>query len=341
MTGKMPRRQAISKFSKSSQRRLARVLLNNAERFKLMLTLTYRPNRPDCRVSKRHINNLLTRFRKECGIDVGYVWVLEFQERGMPHFHIWFDEFNVAEAGGWQDINVRKQILLRFKDDPCNLERFRFLTYLWLRITGQLEDQKAVRASTDLKVITSSTFVASYAVKYAWKAEQKVFRGNVNEATGEIVDFWTGRYWGTSRSVRNEKLYVSTNVKAVRVFEKWMGKQLGRKSFSGMWLLLDGDLRKRVRALCGDVERAGAAWEDEKGYRNIDPQRFDLLWHNEDGSRVRGVDEDWKRRHPKKKVAKADGLAVHSEMKEFCLPPDGVGRLLLIPERCLGGEGRK
>ena len=76
-------------------------------------------------------------------------------------------------------------------------------------------DPRTVKAATDLRVITSSKFVKGYAIKYAWKAEQKEFAGNVDEVTGEIIDMWVGRFWRNSRCVRNEKEFYSENIQDV------------------------------------------------------------------------------------------------------------------------------
>ena len=180
-------------------------------------------------------------------------------------------------------------------------------------ITGQLEDEKAVRASMDLKVTRSSNFVASYAIKYAWKAEQKEYGGNVNETTGEITDLWVGRYWGASRAVRNEKVYASTNVQAVRVVRRWMGKHLRRKSFSGIWLMLKPELRDRVMTLCDDLDRAEiSCFEHNRlegsGWRRNDPYRIDLRWRDEKVVGVRGVDDEWERRQSKRKAKRESNV---------------------------------
>jgi hypothetical protein len=311
MESRLSRRRSITRFSVGSQKRLARLLLNNLKRFKLFFTVTYRMNQRNCRVSKQHINNFLTRFRQAFGKESGYVWVLEFQKRGAVHFHIWFEEFDPLELAGARNIVVRKQIANRFKGDDTNFSRFQLLTSLWLRITGQLGDSKAVRASTDLKVIESTGFVITYAVKYAWKGEQKEYTGNIDEVTGEVLDLWVGRYWGASRSIRNEKLYASTNIQAVRIFRKWMKKQLGKKRFSGTWLLLNQGLQNRVMTLCDDLDRAEIPWEIQEhraraGWRRNDPYRYLAGWRDKHGKRVREVDENWARANARKELQETD-----------------------------------
>jgi len=249
-------RGEVKIFSNNSQRRLARLLLNNAEKFKYFFTLTYRKNHKDCKLSKNHINNFLTRFRKSNGSNVGYAWVLEFQKRGAVHFHIWLEDIKVEEFEDWQRISVRKQIQERFSDHVDDLNRFKYLTYLWLAITKQLNDPKAMKASTDLKSIYSNGFTFWYATKYLTKKDQKEHHGNFDENTGKIFDLWVGRFWGASRSVRNEKLYFSSNPQAIRIFRSWYKHYLNRKYHTGLRLMLKAEEIDRISILCDDLDRA-------------------------------------------------------------------------------------
>jgi len=151
--------------------------------------------------------------------------------------------------------------LERFQNESENLDRFKFLSYLWLRISGQLGDRKAVRAATDLKVIVSCKFIKGYAVKYSWKKEQKVYHGNIDLNTGEIFDFWTGRFWGCSQNVVNEKLYYSEDPKDVRIYRRWMKSAKNIKGFSGTWI----DWNEKVE---GTMKGIGARIDLEKTCRN-------------------------------------------------------------------------
>ncbi|KAB2922145.1 MAG: hypothetical protein F9K22_12400 [Bacteroidetes bacterium] len=255
MTSRTVKRGEVSTFSNNSQRRLARLLLNNAERFKYFFTLTYRKNHRDCKVSKKHINTFLTRFRKSNGSDVGYVWVLEFQKRGAVHFHIWFEEIKYDADGKWQLIHVRKQIQQRFKNDIEGLNKFKYLTYLWLSVTKQLDDEKAMKAATDLKSIYSNGFTLWYATKYLSKKEQKQYSGNVDEITGEIIDSWVGRYWGASRRIVNDTLYFSSNPVTIRIFRQWYEQYLKRKRHTGLRFMTKDNEADRISTLCDDLDR--------------------------------------------------------------------------------------
>lgn len=54
------------------------------------LTLTYAENMTDLDRAQRDLNIFLTRLRQRYG-KVGYLWVIEFQQRGAIHYHILLD----------------------------------------------------------------------------------------------------------------------------------------------------------------------------------------------------------------------------------------------------------
>jgi hypothetical protein len=81
-------RQPIAGFSAQSRRRL-KCTLRNIPRQVYLLTLTY-PNKfaSDGEAIKRHIASFV-RWIKSQGVRTG-IWILEFQARGAPHFHLVF-----------------------------------------------------------------------------------------------------------------------------------------------------------------------------------------------------------------------------------------------------------
>jgi hypothetical protein len=82
-------RRPITAYSKQSQARLKH-LLRNIEQQKYLLTLTYPALPPqDGKTIKKHLS-AFTRWLKMQGVTQG-IWILEFQERGAPHFHLLFD----------------------------------------------------------------------------------------------------------------------------------------------------------------------------------------------------------------------------------------------------------
>ena len=87
--------------------------------------------------------------------------------------HLLLEGVNVEGFGEWQLVEVRKQMQECFRESVEDLCRFKYLTYVWLSITEQLGEIKAMKASTDLKSIYSHGFTFWYATKYLAKKEQK------------------------------------------------------------------------------------------------------------------------------------------------------------------------
>jgi hypothetical protein len=103
-------RNKISLFSKASRRRLLFVSRNSGHYIKSQLCLTYHCSMPvDGKEMKRQLNTFLTRCRQKY-TDIKYLWVLEFQQRGVPHFHFFSsispdnDDFREWAAVAWNKI---------------------------------------------------------------------------------------------------------------------------------------------------------------------------------------------------------------------------------------------
>lgn len=74
----------------------------------LFVTLTYPDNYPDSRESKRHLQNFLKRLKRRWP-DFGYLWKLELQQRGAPHYHIFMwgvptENAYLTMAEAWYEI---------------------------------------------------------------------------------------------------------------------------------------------------------------------------------------------------------------------------------------------
>lgn len=109
--GDRPGRGAISCFSKKSQARLEHLLRNEHFRAQSSFCLTYHNNWPvDGRICKRQLDNFHHCCRRKlAGIFWGSCWVIEFQYRGAPHFHLFFTfpvdrEFGLWMAKTWNRI---------------------------------------------------------------------------------------------------------------------------------------------------------------------------------------------------------------------------------------------
>jgi len=155
------KRSNIIKFSFSSQRRLKDKLLNCMWMMKAECTLTY-PNEysSDGLVIKNHLKQF-TQWLTRLGYK--WLWVLEFQERGAPHFHFAIDG------------DLDKQVLA---------ER-------WYKIVNS-GDEKHLRAGTSINRIRRQYGYGRYLSKYYGKLKSK-------EVPVEYQN--VGRFWGASNRI--------------------------------------------------------------------------------------------------------------------------------------------
>lgn len=168
VVGKPPssggKRKGIVELTRESLARMVFLLQNTDTRFLSMVTLTYPGNwESDGKRVKGQLNRFLSWARAR-GFGL-YVWFLEFQKRGAPHFHILF-ESDVTQH--------RREISKR-----------------WYDAVGS-GDPKHLAAGTNAELLRSEDGAARYAAKYAAKIEQK-------RVPLEYVN--VGRFWGASRGV--------------------------------------------------------------------------------------------------------------------------------------------
>lgn len=164
-------RGEIYELSRESLRRLCFVAHNTAVTFDTMTTLTY-PGQweSDGRQVKEHLYKWLKWAQRTCKTD-SYLWALEFQGRGAPHFHIF-------TYGG---------LLLKSKQ-ACSLQ--------WFNIV-QSGDEKHLKAGTRVEHLRCPDAAGRYAAKYASKPHQKAVPVNYRNV---------GRFWGHSHNVKPEPL---------------------------------------------------------------------------------------------------------------------------------------
>ena len=166
-------RSEIMEFSRKSRLRLAFVASNTPVRFRTMITLTYPKEYPcDGTHVKAHLREFIHWLRKDThGCD--YLWFLEFQARGAPHFHILID---------WP-LPSRMEVRRGF--------RFR-CSSVWYAVVGS-RDEKHLAAGTRVERLRKPDGAARYAIKYAWKMKQKTVPPNYRNV---------GRFWGHSARVK-------------------------------------------------------------------------------------------------------------------------------------------
>lgn len=167
-------RGEVKQFSDRSRDRLSWIYSQGP--WVSMLTLTYHEEWPsDGRESKRQLQTVLQMLRDK---SIHYLWVLEWQSRGVPHYHIWMDR-RFPDVPAWQD-------------DGRN--SWRNIMRAWLKATGQINDEKACKfgfhqsSYVDWEVKVGN----NYAAKYADKQTQKGLPPGVERY---------GRWWGCSYGV--------------------------------------------------------------------------------------------------------------------------------------------
>lgn len=160
-----------------------------------MLTLTYPAEFPcDGKLVKKHLE-LIRKWLLYRGI--GAFWFLEFQKRGAPHFHLF--------TNGTVDIQD--------------------LSRAWFKIVGS-GDEKHLWAGTSVEMIRKPHAIATYAAKYAAKADQKLVPAGYESV---------GRFWGNFGGVKvvpvdqetGTPQQVAPLVRVIRKLENARRKSLG------------------------------------------------------------------------------------------------------------------
>ena len=82
-------RTAIWEFSRKSRSRLRHLCRNGGHVIQSQFCLTYHNQSPiNGKAVKHDLDRWLKAARRILGGDLAYLWALEFQNRGVPHFHV-------------------------------------------------------------------------------------------------------------------------------------------------------------------------------------------------------------------------------------------------------------
>jgi len=212
------RRGRIGKLTRSSLTRLEFIAANAAGRFATLLTLTYHGNQEagedealrNFRIAKRSkcdLNRFFSSLRGELG---AYLWVQEFQARGVVHYHVMCEGRPSCE-----------RVMLA-----------------WVRATGQLEDEAARKHSVKVDAIRGEHEVRSYLGRYLGKSRQKSLPEGVSSA---------GRWWGRSKGLKlqlvrelvtqgqAEGLPRAAACRVARSLRAWLSKRLGYRVRGGVF----------------------------------------------------------------------------------------------------------
>ena len=204
------KRSKIIKFSKKSSKRLRHVVRNSEDTWKVFITLTYPENFPcDGRQTKAHLNVFLQWLRRQ---GIKYIWVLEFQLRGAPHYHIIASDY-IPKAE---------------------------LSERWYKIVGS-KDERHLRTGTQIQSIKSKRHLYGYLSNYIKKLHQK-------SVPAEFLS--VGRFWGASRNLLTFTMYQVVNhyyklSRVIRLLRRWYKSHLRKFFIKWRWrgqgfVLLDG-----------------------------------------------------------------------------------------------------
>jgi hypothetical protein len=204
------KRSKIVKFSKRSAKNLKHQIRNSENTWKVFITLTYPENFPsNGKETKAHLNVFLQYLRRK---EIKYAWVLEFQSRGAPHYHIIASDF------------IHKEDLSK----------------IWYRIVGS-GDEKHLKAGTQIEAIKSKGHLYGYLSNYIKKLDQKTPPEGFENV---------GRFWGASRNLLTFKVYQKINhyyklARMIRLIRQWYKAHLRQFGIKWKWkgqgfIALDG-----------------------------------------------------------------------------------------------------
>lgn len=186
---KPPPRTPIWMFSRQSRRRMQWNIARRDHRQvhpagTAFATLTY-PGKwnADFRRWKKDLDNLRRAWDREYG-KTEFVWKVEPQRRGAPHFHlmIYLPESITRDMRKYKN----RRGYIRWRGENLTKAR-KWLSETWYRLVGS-QDVRHLKAGTQMQ-IASSNASSRYAAKYIGKSCQFV-----DPETGEII--LPGRFWG-------------------------------------------------------------------------------------------------------------------------------------------------
>lgn len=177
--GQVAQRKSVKQLTKKSLSRLAFLGRNYPYPLVSLMTLTYPASYPtDGRETKSHLDKMLKFLRRELE-DLHYLWFMEFQQRGAPHYHIALSHF---PTNGLRYIAAR-----RWSDIVADRVNYSSLS---TRKTMNMWEQTFLRhlEPDHWEPIREKEGLARYITKYASKPEQKVVPEDYSNC---------GRFWGS------------------------------------------------------------------------------------------------------------------------------------------------
>lgn len=190
----------IKAFSKKARLRLMKKLFRFDFKSKndlYFVTLTYPGRYPEERETyKNDLDVFRKRLKRKFG-EISYIWRLEAQKRGAPHYHF----------------------ILYFEDDKPSLEKLKkWVSQNWYQVVQRLweeKDEKHLRAGTNCKKVNNFRHAIAYVSKYMAKVEQD-----------KLID--QGRYWGASRNWEDKLAKSSLEGEKLIVFRRLIRKYVNK-----------------------------------------------------------------------------------------------------------------
>lgn len=184
-------RGTVDSFSAKSKRRLLHLAANSDMELTSTFILTYHLTEPTGLEVKRHLKNFLKCLSRRFP-DSTYLWILEFQNRGAPHYHVYTSIPSPTD----QDKN--------------------WVAKSWNRITKESEKHRWQHAKSD-NWRSWKMGTGKYLTKYLDKQSQK----NVPEG----YDF-PGRFWGHSRNLKTSSQIITAATLAKITPYPWSEKAI-------------------------------------------------------------------------------------------------------------------
>jgi hypothetical protein len=265
------RKRKIQGWSRASARRLAFIAANVDLFFGSHVTLTYRARQAEWETvgdrnrrfvvrCKADLHRFLRALRGELG---EYLWVREFQARGVVHFHVLAElaipEVRAAEA--------------------------------WARATGQLADDDVLAHGVKVDPIKNQGGARRYLGQYIGKGQQKALPSGVDGA---------GRWWGRSRGLplalledivwldRSEGVKRSAQLRIVRVLRRYIGRRFRRRYRGGAFLDFGGKLTSKLVGMVTAL-RAHYGWALGQQER-LEEQGWELIQERKEHGQGQGGD---------------------------------------------------
>ncbi|GEM_PF-6172499 len=217
----------IYEFSKVSASALCYLVKNMMVEPRSMITLTYPANYPaNGELVKKHLHSFLMGYWDKFS-DGFYIWFLEFQKRGAPHFHILVSvDLSQCTGGLIRKYRRRDGQTLWF---DTNQVMHNWVSERWAKIvatnkywrSSPQDYEKHRRVGCSWEQLRLQDAGVRYVLKHFSKKSQK----QVPQGFQDV-----GRFWGASRNVRKSIV----PIKVLNVDALQLEKLLERLDWSGL-----------------------------------------------------------------------------------------------------------